>query len=319
MLLTLLLLVACRGPESGRTIRLAHGLDVTHSVHRAMVRMGEEMDQLSGGKLRLEIYPNQQLGGEREILELLQIGTLDMTKVSAATLENFAPKTRILGLPYLFRNRKHAFAVLDGPVGRELLDDGLKNALKGLGYYDAGYRSFYSMDRPIRHPDDLSGLKVRVMESATAMNMVRSMGGAPTPISWGELYTSLQQGVVDAAENNPPSFYLARHYEVCKFYSLDEHTFSPDVLIAGTRFWEGLEAAEVAWVEEAVRRSVAYQRELWARAEAEALSRVEEAGVEIIRPEKAPFAAQSEGAYEPYLEDPALSRLIDAIRKTGTP
>lgn len=319
MLLALLLLAACRGPESRRTIRLAHGLDVTHSVHLAMVRMGEEMDQLSGGKLRLEIYPNQQLGGEREILELLQIGTLDMTKVSAATLENFAPKTRILGLPYLFRNRQHAFAVLDGPVGRELLDDGLKNALKGLGFYDAGYRSFYSMDRPIRHPDDLSGLKVRVMESATAMNMVRSMGGAPTPISWGELYTSLQQGVVDAAENNPPSFYLARHYEVCKFYSLDEHTFSPDVLIAGTRFWERLDVDEVAWVEEAVRRSVAYQRELWARAEAEALRRVEEAGVEIIRPEKAPFAAQSKAAYEPYLEDPALSRLIDAIRKTGTP
>ena len=319
LLFVFMLCCGCRGPEIGRTVRLAHGLDVTHSVHLAMVRMGEEMAALSGGKLRLEIYPNQQLGGEREILELLQIGTLDMTKVSAATLENFAPKTRILGLPYLFRDRSHAFEVLDGPIGRELLDDGMKYYLKGLGFYDAGYRSFYSMERPIRHPDDLKGLKVRVMESATAMNMVRSMGGSPTPISWGELYTSLQQGVVDAAENNPPSFYLARHYEVCRFYSLDEHTFSPDVLIVGRRFWERLDAEEISWIEEAARRSVAYQRQLWAEAEEEALRQVAEAGVEIIRPEKSPFAARSEDAYAQYMKDPELSRLIDAIRKTTTP
>ena len=318
-LLFAVLAFSCRPADGVRTIRLAHGLDVTHSVHRAMVRMGEDLEGLSGGRLRLEIYPNQQLGSEREILELLQIGTLDMTKVSVATLENFAPKTRILGLPYLFADRPHAFAVLDGPIGQELLDDGLKYWLKGLGFYDAGYRSFYSMDRPIRTPEDLKGLKVRVMESVTAINMIRSMGGAPTPISWGELYTALQQGVVDAAENNPPSFYLARHYEVCKFYSLDEHTFSPDVLIAGTRFWETLSPGEQGWLRQAAQRSIAYQRELWAEAEAEALREVEKAGVTILYPEKKPFAESAREAYHLYEADTTLRRLIRQIQQMQGP
>ncbi|MBT8312042.1 MAG: DctP family TRAP transporter solute-binding subunit, partial [Flavobacteriaceae bacterium] len=193
-LLVVILMMSCRDTEGVKRIRLAHGLDISHSVHKAMVKMGEDLAELSNGSLRLEIYPNQQLGTEREILELIQIGSLDMTKVSVATLENFAPKTRILGLPYLFRDREHAFEVLDGPIGQQLLDDGQKYWLKGLGFYDAGSRSYYSKERPIEHPDDLKGLKIRVMESVTAMDMVRSMGGSPTPISWGELYTSLQQG-----------------------------------------------------------------------------------------------------------------------------
>ncbi|MCB0437094.1 MAG: DctP family TRAP transporter solute-binding subunit, partial [Mangrovimonas sp.] len=166
-----------------------------------------------------KIYPNQQLGSERENLELLQIGSLDMTKVSVGVMENFAPKMKVFGLPFLFRDKQHAFNVLDGPIGKELLDEGEKYWLKGLCYYDAGSRSFYTKDKPVMTPEDLKGSKIRVMESVTAMDMVRSLGGAPTPISWGELYTSLQQGVVDGAENNPPSFYLSRHYEVCKFYS----------------------------------------------------------------------------------------------------
>ncbi len=309
------LALSCRPAGQGRTIRLAHGLDVTHSVHLAMVRMGSALDSLSGGQLKLEIYPNQQLGSEREVLELLQIGTLDMTKVSVATLENFAPKTRILGLPYLFTDRRHAFAVLDGPIGQELLDDGLKYWLKGLGFYDAGYRSFYSMNKPIDSPDDLKGLKVRVMESVTAINMIRSMGGAPTPISWGELYTALQQGVVDAAENNPPSFYLARHYEVCKYYALDEHTFSPDVLIAGTRFWETLNPQEQGWIRQAAQGSIAYQRQLWAKAEAEALREVEKAGVTISHPDKKPFAESAHEAYRLYEADTTLGRLIRQIQQ----
>lgn len=308
-------LVSCRPDGEGRTIRLAHSLDVTHSVHLAMVRMGEDLETLSQGRLSLEIYPNQQLGSEREVLELLQIGTLDMTKVSVATLENFAPKTRILGLPYLFADRKHAYAVLDGPIGQELLDNGIRYWLKGLGFYDAGYRSFYSIHKPIESPEDLKGLKVRVMESVTAINMIRSMGGAPTPISWGELYTSLQQGVVDAAENNPPSFYLARHYEVCKYYSLDEHTFSPDVLIAGTLFWETLSSREQEWIRQAAQASMVYQRELWAEAEAEALREVEKAGVTILYPDKKPFADSAREAYRLYEADTTLRRLIQQIQQ----
>ena len=308
------LAIGCKSQKGTKTIKLAHGLDVNHSVHKAMVKMGKDLDSLSNGRLAVEIYPNQQLGTERQLMELLQIGSLDMTKVSAATLENFAPKTRVLGLPYLFRDRAHSFAVFDGPIGQELLDDGQKYWLKGLGFYDAGSRSFYTKDKMVTHPDDLKGQKIRVMPSVTAMEMVRGFGGSPTPISWGELYTSLQQGVVDGAENNPPSFYLSKHYEICKYYSLNEHTFSPDVIIVGTHFWNRLSEEEQHWLQEAVDRSVTYQRVLWAEAETEALWAIEASGVKIIRPDKKAFSEMTDRVYDNYREDPKLYELIQQIR-----
>ncbi|SNZ00054.1 tripartite ATP-independent transporter solute receptor, DctP family [Flagellimonas pacifica] len=308
------LLWGCNNIGTSKIIKLAHGLDVNHSVHKALVKMGEDLAQLSKGKLTVEIYPNQQLGTERQIMELLQIGSVDMTKVSAATLENFAPKTKVLGLPYLFRNREHSFKVFDGPIGQELLNDGKKYWLKGLGFYDAGSRSFYTKEKVVEHPDDLKGQKIRVMPSVTAMEMVRGFGGSPTPISWGELYTSLQQGVVDGAENNPPSFYLSKHYEICKYYSLNEHTFSPDVVIVGTQFWDQLTTEEQNWVQEAVNASVTYQRELWAMAEAEALEAIQKSGVKIIRPDKVPFSKRTDKLYEKYQSDKSLYSLIQQIR-----
>ncbi|CAM4140979.1 TRAP transporter substrate-binding protein [Zobellia roscoffensis] len=312
----ILLLSGCGELGGNRTIRLAHGLDVNHSVHKAMVKMGEDLRELSGGKMLLEIYPNQQLGTERQCLELLQIGSLDMTKVSVGTLENFAPKMKVLGLPFLFRDRQHSFDVLDGPIGQELLNDGEQYWLKGLGYYDAGSRSFYTKDRPINNPDDLAGLKIRVMESVTAMDMVKDLGGSPTPISWGELYTALQQGVVDGAENNPPSFYLSRHYEVCKFYTLDEHTVLPDVLLAGTHLWESLSQEEQGWLKKAVDGSIGYQRKLWAESEDEALAEVEKAGVEIIRPDKTLFSDKIKDSFDKYKEDEVIYKLIQEIQAT---
>ncbi|WP_375587735.1 TRAP transporter substrate-binding protein [Flagellimonas aurea] len=314
LLCTLFFALGCEETSGIRTIRLAHGLDINHSVHRAMVKMGKDLDSVSKGRLRIEIYPNQQLGTEREILELIQLGSLDMTKVSVATLENFAPKTRILGLPYLFDSREHAFEVLDGPIGQSLLDNAEQFRLKGLGYYDAGFRSFYTEHAPVTTPDDLKGLKIRVMESITAMDMVKSLGGSPTPISWGELYTSLQQGVVDGAENNLPSFYLSKHYEVCPYYSLDEHTFSPDVLIVGTGFWDVLSEQEKDWLDKAVKKSLEHQRKLWAESEAEALEKIKEAGVEISHPDKKPFIEMTREMYRAYEEDEELNNMIEQIK-----
>ena len=304
----------CSQVKQTRTIKLAHGLDVNHSVHKAMVKMGEDLKEISGGKMQLEIYPSQQLGTERECIELLQIGSLDMTKVSVGVMENFAPLMKVFGLPYLFKDRAHSFQVLDGPIGEELLDEGIRYWIKGLAYYDAGSRSFYTKDKPVRTPDDLKGLKIRVMESVTAMDMVKSLGGSPTPISWGELYTSLQQGVVDGAENNPPSFYLSRHYEVCKYYALDEHTVLPDVLIIGTHIWNRLSDQEKAWLNQAVDASVAYQRALWAEAEKEALEEVQKAGVTVIRPDKSIFSKEVESVYSEYEKDEAIGDLIERIK-----
>ncbi len=311
-----ILFLGCNSENNTKTLRLGHGLDVSHSVHKAMVKMGEDLFERSGGKLKLQIYPSQQLGTERECLELLQIGSMDMTKVSVGVLENFAPKMKVLGLPFLFRDREHSFSVLDGPIGQSLLNEGEQYWLKGLGYYDAGSRSFYTMNKPVLEPADLEGQKIRVMESATAVNMVKALGGSPTPISWGELYTSLQQGVVDGAENNPPSFYLSRHYEVCKYYSLDEHTVLPDVLLIGTYAWNKLNEQEQKWLSESVKESVTYQRVLWAEAEAEALREVEKAGVEIFRPDKSQFADKVKEIYEGYKDDADIYPLIQKIQKT---
>ncbi|MDD7885460.1 TRAP transporter substrate-binding protein [Flavivirga sp. 57AJ16] len=312
----LLVLTSCNRLSDTRTIKLAHGLDVNHSVHKAMVKMGEDLAEISGGKMKIEIYPSQQLGTERECIELLQIGSLDMTKVSVGVMENFAPRMKIFGLPFLFKGREHSFRVLDGPIGQELLDEGTMYWIKGLAYYDAGSRSFYTKDKPVNSPEDLKGLKIRVMESVTAMDMVNSLGGSATPISWGELYTSLQQGVVDGAENNPPSFYLSRHYEVCKYYSLDEHTVLPDVLIIGTHIWNDLSEEEKKWMKEAVDKSVVYQRKLWADAEKEALDEVQKAGVEIIHPDKSLFADKVKSVYIDVKQDKDMNNLIERIRNT---
>ncbi|WP_418499926.1 TRAP transporter substrate-binding protein [Flagellimonas sp.] len=312
----LITISACDTASGTRVIKLAHGLDVNHSVHKAMLKMGEDLEKLSGGKMTIKIYPNQQLGSERESLELLQIGSLDMTKVSVGVLENFAPDMKVFGIPFLFRDKQHSFSVLDGPIGKKLLEEGEKFWLKGLCYYDAGSRSFYTKDKQVTTPDDLKGLKIRVMESATAMDMVRSLGGAPTPISWGELYTSLQQGVVDGAENNPPSFYLSRHYEVCKYYTINEHTMLPDALLVSTHLWNKLSEQEQQWLQEAADNSVAYQRELWAISEKQALEEVEKAGVEVIYPDKAPFEEAVQGIYDQYKGDRVMSTLIEQIQQT---
>lgn len=308
------LFTGCKSDSNVRIIRLGHGLDVTHSVHQAMLQTDVYLNELSQGKMRLQIYPNQQLGSERECLELLQIGSLDMTKVSGAVLENFAPKLKIFGLPFLFDNKDHLFKVLDGTIGKELLKEGEEYWLKGVGFYDSGSRSFYTKERPVEQPEDLEGLKIRVQESVSAFDMVKQLGASPTPISWGELYTALQQGVVDGAENNPPSFYLSRHYEVCKYYSIDEHTMIPDVLLVSTHLWNRLSSEEQGWLQKAIDQSIPYQRDLWIQSENESLQAVIEAGVEVTYPKKNRFQEATQKMYQDFKKDPQMAELIERIR-----
>jgi tripartite ATP-independent transporter DctP family solute receptor len=307
----------CAVESDTKIIRLAHGLNTSHPVHLGMEKMAELADQNSDGRLQIKIYPNQQLGTEREALELLQIGSIGITKVASAILENFVPEMRVFSLPYLFRDDDHFVTILDGDIGKELLLSGEDYWLRGLTYYDAGKRSFYTKDRPIETPADLRGLKVRVMESPMAVTMVRAMEGSPTPISWGELYTALQQGVVDGAENNPPSLLTSRHYEVVNYYSLDEHTALPDVLLISTLVWEDLTPREQVWLQEAADSSAKYQRIIWAEAEEEALRIVQEAGVTINYPDKAPFMEATASMYEVYKDsEPEFYNLIQRIRQT---
>lgn len=278
--------------------------------------MAELVSKKSGGKMRIDIYPNQQLGTERQCLELMQIGSIAMAKVSGAVIQNFAPNTRVLSMPYIFRNKEHAHQVFDGPIGKALLLGAEKYWLKGLGYYDAGRRCFYAK-RPIRRPKDLSGLKIRVQESKTAMELVESLGGSPTPISWGELYTALQQGVVDGAENNLPSFYLSHHYEVCPFYSFTEHTAEPDLLFISTHAWKSLSKEEQGWLMESVKESIKFQRKLWEESENEAFEALKKAGVTMIYPDKDPFKSLTQHILEENSQDPEMARLITSIQNLG--
>ncbi|NNC38915.1 MAG: TRAP transporter substrate-binding protein [Acidimicrobiales bacterium] len=283
-------LTGCAGPSnSGIRLKLAHTLNNDHPVHKAMVFMGQKLSELSSGTMSLEIYSNGQLGSERQLIELLQIGSLAMTKVSTISMEGFSPVMKLFSIPYLFKDTEHFWRVLNSDIGQSLLDSLRGVRLQGLGYYSAGSRSFYMTEAPILTPADLVSKKVRVLPSRTSIEMVEALGGAATPISWGELYTALQQGIVDGAENNPPSYYLSKHYETAKYYTLDEHTSVPDLIIMSRRVFDGLSEQQRAWLEEAMSASVIHQRKLWDAAEKEALSEVAKAGVEIIYPDKQPF------------------------------
>ncbi len=314
LLLSVWNLFSCGEVKRVRVVKLAHVLDTTHPVHQGMAYMAERVIEKSGGKMRVDIYPGGQLGQERDLIELLQIGSLAMTKVSTAPLESFVPEMKIFGIPYVFRDEEHRWKVFQGAIGKRLLLAGEDYFLRGMCYYDAGSRSFYTKERPIHSPVDLPGLKIRVMKSITSVKMVQALGGSATPIPWGELYTALQQGVVDGAENNPPSFYLSRHYEVCKFYSLDEHTAVPDILLMSTVVWNSLSQEEQKWLQEAVDESVEKQKILWKEASEHALKEVEKAGVAIIHPDKKPFREAVQEMHESY-KGTSIYDLIKEIEK----
>ncbi|MEO1485714.1 MAG: TRAP transporter substrate-binding protein [Bacteroidota bacterium] len=314
VILLALLLLSCGSKQERKVLRLAHGLDTNHPVHLAMIRLGEELQKNSEGNLQVKIYPSGQLGAERECLELLQIGSLDITKVSAAVLENFVPEYKVLSIPYLFRDKQHSHTFYDGEVGQQFLHKGSEYRLRGLCFYDAGSRSFYTKEHPINTPEDLKGLKIRVQKSNMAVSMVQQLGGAPTPISWGELYTALQQGVVDGAENNLPSFQTSKHYEVCKYYSFDEHTAVPDVLLVGMETWNRLSEKEKQWLQLSAETSAVYQREVWAKAEDDALRIIKEAGVQVNYPNKTFFAEKTKASLTLFEKDSKVGPFVQAIK-----
>jgi len=284
-----LFLAGCNKDEDIITLRVAHTVDIEHSTHKAIQHMAERLAHYSNNTMEIKIYPYSQLGGEREALEQLQMGSLAMTQVSAATLEGFVPEMKLYAVPYLFMNRAHKWTVLESDIGKELLALSEKAHLVGLGYYDSGSRSFYMTEDRVESPADLVGRKIRVMQSQSSVKMVQSLGGAAAPISMGELYAALQQGVVDGAENNPAMFYLSHHYEISKYYVLDEHTSIPEVVVASKYILSKLTEQQRTWLNMAVQDSVKVQRDLWLALEEKSLAEVKKAGVEVIYPDKQPF------------------------------
>lgn len=314
ILLFSIFLCSCQQLGDKKVIYLAHTLPKSHPVHQGMEVFAKEVNKQSAGNLYVKIFPDGQLGTEREVLELLQIGSIAMTKVSAATMANFAPEYKVLGVPYLFRDKAHLFDVLEGEVGTQILEAGSEYLLRGLCFYDAGSRSFYTKEKPIETPEDLAGLKIRVMNHKMSVDMVNALGGSATPMAYGELYTALQQGVVDGAENNPPSFFTSGHYEVCKYYTLDEHSSIPDVLVMGTKYWSTLNDQEKKWMKTAATTSVEAQKKFWKDNVAECMLKLAAAEVKVFRPEKSLFADKANPVIENFKKDPAMRTIVEKIQ-----
>ncbi len=314
VLLGIVMLTGCHADENARVLRLAHSLDVTHPVHRGMAEMGRRLEELSGGTMRMQIFPNGQLGGERETAELLQLGSIDLTKVASSVIENFIPEMAVYSLPYLFDDADHYWSVFQSDLGRRILQEGERYWMRGLCYYDAGFRSFIVRNRRIGAPEDLRGLKIRVMQSNLQIQTINALGGHATPMALGELYTAIQSGVVDGADGNAPTLFQTKLYEVSDYYVLDEHSSPPDVLLISTHTWNSLTDEQRAWLEQAVQESVDQQRGFWDESTDRALGMMRDAGLEIIRPDKEPFRKAVEPMYE-RLEGTMLGMLADEIRQ----
>jgi len=304
---------SCNNKEGVRKIHLTHSGTTDHPVHKGMVRFTELLAKKSNSRINAKVYHGNQLGSDRECVELLQIGSLAITKVPTAVLENFHPNFKVLSLPYIFRSDEHKRKTLSGPIGRELLKGLESYGMVGLCYYESGNRSFYSKSKLINTPNDIKGLKVRVMNSQSSIKMVSAFDGMATPISFGELYAALQQGVVDIAENNIPSYVSNKHYEICKFYSFNEHLAIPDVLVMSKIIWESFNKEEQKWILEAAQESTVYQEEQWDISIKESIKMLEKEGVKIAYPDKKTFIERTQKLRDEFNEDVNLARLIKEI------
>jgi len=294
-------------------LKLSHNQDRTHPVHKSMKFMADEVKELTNGEVKIRIYPNGQLGTQRESMELMQNGALDIVKTNASEMESFEPAYGAFNIPYIFRDRDHYYRAMTGDVGQKILAASHDKGFIGLTYYDAGSRSFYA-NKAINSPDDLKGMKIRVQPSPTAVNMIKLMGGSPTPLAYGELYTALQQGVVDGAENNPTALTTSRHGEVSKVYSQDEHTMIPDVLVISTRVWDKLSSEEQKALKKAANDSMIYHKKLWEDMTNKAIEKAKKSlGVKFVSVKKQPFIDAVKPMHDAALNNPAIAEYVKGI------
>jgi tripartite ATP-independent transporter DctP family solute receptor len=277
-------------------------------------RMGKLLEERSNGRLRIQVFHSRQLGDEKDTLEQTRFGVIDMTRVNTAPLNNLVPETLVAGLPFLFRDTAHMQRTMDGPIGAEIGAATERHGLVTLCYYDSGARSFYTRARQVHAPDDLKGQKIRVQQSDMWVALMRAFGANATPLPYGEVYSALQTGVVDGAENNWPSYLTSRHFEVAKNYALTEHSLTPEILAMSKRSYDRLSAADKALVKQCARDSVPHMRELWVAMEQDARKQVEAAGCTITEPDKAAFARLVQPVYDQFVRDAKLKQLVERIR-----
>ncbi len=294
------------------TVKLAHALPTEHPVHTSLDWFAKKVTKETD--MRVRVYHSGTLGNETELLQMVQGGTIGFTKVSAAPLTAFAPDYKLLSLPYLYRDRAQYDAVLQGPIGEQILASSKDSGFIGLAFLDAGARSFYT-DKPIRTPEDLKGLKIRVQNSALSIDTIKALGATPVPLPYGELYSALQQGVVDGAENNIPSYFSSRHYEVKKAYSYDKHTMVPDVLVVSTSVWDKLSADQQKKIREIAKETVKQQDTNWANYVEKAKGELVKYNVEFVESDIPKFQEAVKPVYEKFRkENPDLVPLLDKVQ-----
>ena len=277
--------------------------------------MGKMLEEKTDGRICIEMFHSAQLGEEKDTIEQTQFGVIDLNRVSFGPFNNIIPETQIPSLPYIFRSVDHMHKVMDGDVGADILGAFSDHDLIALTSYDAGSRSFYNSQKPIKTLEDLAGMKFRVMQSDLFVDMVGALGANATPMPYGEVYSSIQTGVIDGAENNWPSYESSGHFEVAGYYTLDQHLMVPEVLVMSKKTWDSLSAEDQALVMEAAKESTAVQRKLWAEREAASEEKVRAAGNEIITEiDKTPFIEAMAPVYEKYVTDDKLKDLVARIQ-----
>jgi TRAP-type transport system periplasmic protein len=306
--------MAPSGVSAQTVIDVGHSTTLDSHYGMGMTRFGEVIEELSGGELTLQQHPASALGGERELIEAVQIGALDMVITSTGPLPNFVPETQVLDLPFLFRDYDHARGVLDGELGQELLDKIDQAGFKALVWTENGFRHITNSQRPIRTPADLAGLKIRTMENPIHLRAFEALGAAPTPMSFAELFTALQQGVVDAQENPIVVISVSRFSEVQSHLSLSGHLYSPAIIMMSQDLWSSLSEEQQGWVMEAARASVEVTRGRVSELEENGVDQLREAGMEVVTEvDRAAFEAAVQPAYEAYTQRYG-DELIERIR-----
>jgi tripartite ATP-independent transporter DctP family solute receptor len=281
----------------------------------AVENMGKKLEAATNGRISVQMFPSMQLGGEKEAIEQAQIGAISLARVSVGALGPVIDDLNVLNLPFLFRNTAHMQKVIDGPIGQELLDKVTNNPRAGLVaicWMDAGARSVYDTKRPIKSIADLKGLKVRVMGNPMFVDMMNALGGNGVAMGYDQVFSALQTGVVDGAENNPPSFVFDNHYQVAKYYTLTEHLIVPEMLVMSRKSWDSLGKDDQALIMKFGREAQLEERALWTKYESDAMDKAKAAGIQITQiNDKTPFQDAVKPVWDKY--GPKYAEMIKRI------
>jgi len=280
----------------------------------AVKYFGELVKERTGGRYAVEVYHSAQLGQEADTIEQVRSGVIDLNRISMAPFNSLVPLSQIPSLPYLFTSPDHARKVMAGEIGDEIAAGFEDHGVVVLAFYDGGARSFYNSKKPINSLADLAGLKFRVIQSDVFVDMVSALGATATPMPYGEVYSGIETGVIDGAENNFPSYESAKHFEVAKHYSLDEHTIVPEVFVMSKMSWDKLSDEDKAIFKQAGKDSMVKQWELWDARVAASRKIVEDAGSMITTPEKQPFIDAMKPVYDKYVGTPELKEFVARIQ-----